>query len=69
MIFNEQVKPISNKPELIPPSKWHFIYWLKWQFVVKPKLMKAISKAKAEAADEILRSQLLVAKRPERWDK
>lgn len=62
MEFNDQVKLSSDEPKFVPPSKWHIFYWLKWQFVVKPKLIKALNKAKAEMVDEILNSDILKAR-------
>lgn len=39
--------------------KWHIFYWLKWYFVIRPKVVKAMDKAKAEMIDEILNSDIL----------
>lgn len=62
MEFNDQVKLPNNEPKFVAPSKWHIFYWLKWQFVVKPKLIKAINAAKAEAIDHILNEDILKAR-------
>lgn len=59
MYFSEQVKGIVDEPKITPPSKWHVIYYLKWYFVVRPRLIKELNKAKAELVDDILHSQLL----------
>lgn len=59
MMFNDQVKAVNRETELQPPSKRHVFYWLKWQFVVKPKLLKAMAKAEAQMVDDILNGDIL----------
>lgn len=48
----------------VPPtplkSKWHVFFWLKWHFIVKPKLQKAIDVALNKTVDELLKSDILM---------
>jgi hypothetical protein len=59
MEFNEQVENVTDDAVLTPPSKWHIFYYLKWWFVVRPKLVKELNKAKAEVVDQALNSSVL----------
>lgn len=47
----------------VPPtplkSKWHIFFWLKWHFIVKPKLQKAINAALAKEVDQVLNGDIL----------
>lgn len=43
-----------------PPSKWHILYYIKWYFIIRPKVQKEINIALAKAVDEILTLDILI---------
>lgn len=59
--FPEQVKNILPHIQTRPPMppKWHMLYWLKWKFIIEPKVKKLFNKAVAEAMDEALNGDVL----------
>jgi hypothetical protein len=52
---------VEHEGQLLPPLRRHIFYYFKWYFFIKPKLLKEIGKAQAQAraTDEILGAHIL----------
>lgn len=59
MTFNEQVTGITDEIKLTAPSRWHIVYYLKWKFFIKPRMIKELAKAQAPIIDDINKSSVL----------
>jgi hypothetical protein len=68
MMFNDQITDITQKPEIVPPSKWHIFFYLKYKFIVLPKIKKQLAVNMALIVDDINRpsviSRRITAKEP-----
>jgi hypothetical protein len=59
MMFSEQIADITQKPEIHLPSKWHVFFYLKYKFILLPKIKKQLAVNMALMVDDINRSSII----------